>query len=322
MGVNTGLDLQLMREVINACRTKFKKNFKETQRIRSFKLQKLLLSRAVDESPEHGFEWTLRIKAAQGSTQMLDAFEQVTYQRDTYDTSLKVTPRTMTTHLNMVFDRLAEQINKKASNQLWKDYNMKASAAEESRAEAWESKLLNAPQTEAGKDAFLGLLYWYRRSMTSGGVYTEQTTPARNGVYYVNGAGSVVGTMATADLTLAAMGRLRTLVATHRGIMDDNCLTTLRDCVLDAGFEYLDDLMGEKTTMDLVILWDDVFDRAYDDLCKALGGPRKRDYFETGFTLEPGDKLELSDLDGADDVFELYGITSSTATIQVLLGRR
>lgn len=42
----------------------------------------------------------------------------------------------------------------------------------------------------------------------------------------------------------------------------------------------------------------------------------------TGFTLEPGDKLELSGLDGADDVFELYGITSSTATIQVMLGRR
>ena len=29
-----------------------------------------------------------------------------------------------------------------------------------------------------------------------------------------------------------------------------------------------------------------------------------------------------TDLDGADDVFELYGITSSTATIQVMLGRR
>lgn len=42
----------------------------------------------------------------------------------------------------------------------------------------------------------------------------------------------------------------------------------------------------------------------------------------TGFTLEPGEKLELTDLDGADDVFELYGITSSTATIQVMLGRR
>jgi hypothetical protein len=42
----------------------------------------------------------------------------------------------------------------------------------------------------------------------------------------------------------------------------------------------------------------------------------------TGFTLEPGEKLELTDLDGADDVFELYGITASTATIQVLLGRR
>ena len=42
----------------------------------------------------------------------------------------------------------------------------------------------------------------------------------------------------------------------------------------------------------------------------------------TGFTLEPGEKLELTDLDGADDVFELYGITASTATIQVLLGLR
>lgn len=42
----------------------------------------------------------------------------------------------------------------------------------------------------------------------------------------------------------------------------------------------------------------------------------------TGFTLAPDEKLELTDLQGSDDVFQLYGITSSTATIQVLLGQR
>lgn len=289
MAVNAGLDTNLMHEVLNACRTKFKKDFKETQRLRSFKLQKLLLGRAVSETPEHGFEWTLRIKAAQGSTAMLDSFEQVTYVRDTYTASLKVSPRTVVTHTNMTFDRLAELINKKASAQLWKDYNAKASAAAESAAEMWESKLLSPPQSVSDKDGILGLLYWYRRSMTSGGVFTEQLTPARNGVYYRNGAGTVSAEMANIpDVSAAAYAKLRTLVGTHRGVMDQVMLKTLRDLVLDAGFEYLDELMGEKTTQDLVILWDDAFQRDYDDLCKALGAPLKRDFFATGDTTVKG----------------------------------
>ena len=289
MGANLGIDIQQMREVVNACRTKFKQGFRETQRIRAYKLQKLFLSRAESESPEHGFEWTLRVKAAQGSTQMLDAFEQVTYVRDNYDVSCKVTPRTVTTHKNMLFDRLAENINKKAVNKIWSDYKMKASAAEESRAEMWESKFLGPPQTVSHKDGILGLLYWFRRSMTSGGVFTSQPTPARNGVYYVNGAGSVSGEMANiSDISAAAYSRLRTLVATHGGTMNDALLRTLRDLVKDAGVEYLPELMGEKVSQDFVILWDDSFDRDYDDICKSLGAPRKRDFFETGETSVKG----------------------------------
>lgn len=283
MATNQGVDPQTMREVIAAARTKFKQGFKETARIRSYRLQKEILSKAVEESAEHGWEWSLRIKAAQGSTQMLDPFEQINYVRDEYDVSLKVTPRTATTHKNMWFDRLVKLINQGAENKIWSDYKMKASAAEESRAEMWESKLLNPPYTVSDKDGFLGLLYIFRRSMTSGGVFTEQLTPARNGVYYRNGAGSVASDMYNvSNVALAVYARLRTLVATHRGVWSKTLQDTLDDCIRDAGFEYLEDLEGDKSTMNLVIFWDDDFDRDYDKACTALGGPRRRDLYEVG----------------------------------------
>lgn len=288
MGVNQGLNPLVMNEIINAARTKFKQGFKETQRIRAYKLQKMILSMAEDETPEWAYEWTLRVKSAQGSTQMIDPYEEPTYQRDVYDTSCKVIPATVMTHLNMWIDNIAELINKKAWNKLWKAYEMRMSAAEEEKAELWESKLLNPPYTDGGKDGILGLLYIFRRSMTSGGVFTAQTTPARNGVYYVDGSGAIQSTMYTRDTSLAAFSRLRTLVATHNGTVDELFLTTMRDCVLDAGFEYIDELEGDKTTMDLVICWEDQKERAYDDLCKALGAPRKRDFFEVGDTTLKG----------------------------------
>ena len=42
----------------------------------------------------------------------------------------------------------------------------------------------------------------------------------------------------------------------------------------------------------------------------------------TGFTLIPDAEYQITDIDGADDVFDLYGVTASTATIQVILCRR
>lgn len=289
MGTNIGIDPQTMNEVVNAARTKFKKGFKETQAIRAYVLQRDFLKNSVWETPEHGFQWALRIKSAQGSTQVTDAFEQVTYGRDTYDVSMKVVPKTMTSHLQMTFDNLVKLINQGATNQIFSEYKMKASACEEERAQTFEAKILNPPYTVSSKDGFLGLLYWYRRSMTSGGVFVSQTTPTRNGVYYRDGSGAIASDMATiADISAAAYGRCRTLVATHNGVMTDTLCGTIRDAIKDAGFEYLDDLEGDKTMVDLVIYWDDVFDRQYDDLVKALGAPRKSDYFDTGDTTIKG----------------------------------
>ena len=292
MGINIGIDPQTMNEVVNAARSKFKQNFKETQGIRSFTLRNQFLKNAIWETPEHAFEWTLRIKSAQGSTQVVDAFEELNYGRDTYDVQMKVKPRTMASHTQMVFDSLVGAINKGAVNKIYKEYAMKGSACEEECAQTFESKILNAPYSVNAKDGFLGLLYWYRRSMTSGGVFTEQLTPARNGVYYRDGSGALASDMATiSDTSAAAYGRARTLVATHRGVMNDSLATTIRDSVLDAGFEYHDDLMGEKTSVDLMIFWDDVFHRQYSDLVKALGGARRNDYFDVGDNTIKGVKV-------------------------------
>lgn len=281
--VNQGLNITLMREVFAAARTKFQKGFKETQNIRSYALQKNILSRAVTESPEHGFEWTIRVKAAQGSTQRLNPFQQVEYVRDTYDVSLKATPATRAHHLNMQFDNLAKRINNGAMDKLWSDYKMKASAAEESLAEMWESELLQ-PGTDGGDNEIRGLLYIFRRSMTSGGVFVQQIVPARNGVYYVDNAGTVSAEMWGKTISNAAYSRLRTLVATHGGTLGPVELESLRRGVKVLGYEYLDDLKGDKSTTDPMLYWDEDFDDQYDQIVTALGGPRQRDYFDSGET--------------------------------------
>lgn len=290
MSVNQGIDIQtLQTEVIQAARTKYAKNYRETQGYRKLPLHRLILDRAITESEEHGFQWTLRIKQAQGSTQMVDAFEKLQYQRDDYGVQLKATPRTIVSHKNIVIDKLAEWISKGANDKIYDAYKIMGSAAEEELATILESKLTNAPYTASAKDGILGLLYHARRSMTSGGVFVAQTTPARNGVYYRDGSGAVAADMYTvADISAAAYARLRTLVATHGGVMNDTLLTTVYECIKQGRFEYIKMLEGDKSTVDYVLLWDDVFDSAYDQVCTALGGPRKRDYFETGETTVKG----------------------------------
>jgi len=292
MGVNSGIDIQsLQTEAILAARTKVAKDFKETQAYRSYALQKLIFDRAVSETSEHGYEWTLRIAQAQGSTQMVDPFEKLSYQRNEYMSRLKATPRTVASHRNVVIDKLAELINNGASEKIFDAYKAIGSAAEEELAVVWESKLLNAPYTVSAKDGIMGLLYHARRSMTSGGVFVTQTTPARNGVYYRDGSGALASDMYTvADISAAAYARLRTLVATHSGVMGDTLLNTVYECIKQMRFDYLPGLEGKTSQADYVVLWDDTFDSQYDQLCTALGAPRRRDYFETGDTTVKGVK--------------------------------
>lgn len=284
---NEGLNVQLMREVFAAGRTKFKKGFRETQSIRSFALQREFMRRAEKETPEHGFEWTTRVKAAQGSTQKVHAFEKLNYVRDTYDVSMKVTPAAVATHKNMMFSDLAKRINTGMTEKLWSDYKMKSSAAEETKATMWEGMLL-APGADGVDNEWLGLLYWLRRSMTSGGVFTAQPTPARNGVYFVDDNGALSYNMAGRDLRNAAFSRLRPLCATHTGTLGPVELETISVALQELNVDYLAELQGDKSTTDLAMYWDDLFHRQYEAILTALGGPRMRDYWDTGATKARG----------------------------------
>lgn len=277
MAVNQGISLQDMQEVVEACRTKFKESFVETQDIRKYTIQRLMIENAADETPEHGWEWTIRVKAAQGSVERTQPYQDRNYVRHEYTKKLKVEPASIGTHGNMQFTKLAEVINEGGAEKLWSDYKAKASAAEETKAQTLESLFLNAPTVEGNDNEWLGLLYWYRRSMTAGGVFVEQLKPARNGIYYVDGSGTPRSTMATQDASTLALMRLRTLCATHRGSFNDTLINTLEDCVLDAGFEYLDELKGDKTTLRMVIMWDDDFERAYTRYLTKLGAPLSND---------------------------------------------
>lgn len=279
-----GLSFAQMREVVAAARSEFQKGFKETQLKRDYVLYRWWLGAKAKSAPmSHTQEWTIRRTGAQGSTQFLDPFESVTFTRSEYDTSMKITPRTITTHLNMVFDRIQVAANK-GSNKLWDDYSMKASGAEEEKAEVFEALLGAAPYNENHKQGIIGLRGWFPRSMASDGSFVAQNAILQNGVYRRFGDGTITASIGGLDASLAANSRLRGRVGTHNNVIDEAFLNMFDDGIQDLGVKYLDQLKGDKPPSDssIVILWDDTWHREYNRILNKLGGPRGEDYFPNG----------------------------------------
>lgn len=289
--INAGLSYQAIFEVVSGARTKYYKEYTQTvdPNTREYRLQRLFMDRAGNETPEHAFEWQARAGTAGGSTGTSRAFQQLEYIRTEPAVALKVKPCGEVSHKNVVIDDIAKIINEGSEEQIYNAVTMHEDAALEDLASTWETKLREPPAEVGGEDGTLGLLYHARRSMTSGGVFVEQLAPARNGVYYVNPSGAVASDMYNiSDISAARYARFRTLVATHRGVMGDTICRTIRDTIKELKFEFIPQLSGEKSGMDPMILWDDDFDNGYDDLCKALGVPRGRDYFDVGDTMVKG----------------------------------
>lgn len=278
-----GLATHTMADVVAAMRSRFYKGWSESQLQRKYTVYKDVMKFAVEEANNHKYEWTARRKAAAGTTTFYNAFQAVSAVRDTYDATLSVQPRTVMTHLGMVFDRLQLNKNRGSEDKLWDIQKMTMSACEEDRVETFETLFANCPSAVADDNAWLGWFYWFGESKTSGGTFVEQLEPARNGVYRpITGTATEMATMANQDTSTADNARFRSLVATHRGIIDDTTLKTLDRMIRDAEFEMIDGLEGEKPSGQYVGYWDDNFDSQYNDKLSALGGPKSRDYFNSG----------------------------------------
>lgn len=278
-----GLTIEEMNEIVEASRSDFKKGFRETQLLKDYALKRYMESIAQTINKTHELEWAIRRTGITGSVEWLNEFEGRNYVRAEYDTSMRIRPVRVSTHGNMIFDKHAMDLNEDSPNRIWNEYQMKASAAEEEAAEIFENAFLNAPPTpEGSKNGLLGLLAWFARSMTSGGVFVPQPRPQRNGVYRRYSSTGVSAVVGNLDASLAENSRLRSMVATHNGVMDANLLETIDDALRDSGRTYLSQLKGDTEQGALKLLMDDQFYRQYDRMLSDAGAPKTRDWYASG----------------------------------------
>lgn len=287
-----GIPFGSLAGVAAAARTKFYRSFRETQRIRSYAFYQQMWKAAKKMENARAIEWTMRPNSGANTTAALDAFEDPTYVRS--DTVINGITRQsfLTTHLNIVFHERELDNNRESPDKLWDLYDRRYSEAEEERAETFESYALQAPFDAAdtsGKLNFVGLLGLFGRSMTAGGVFVAQPTPAFNGVWYRQGNGVLSSTVYGINRANAAASRARTLVGTHGGSITQTTLETIRDANRDSRFDFLGGFKGEKPAQnDLVIFWSDQAQAQYETLLSNLGAPRSRDYFNSGDTEVKG----------------------------------
>jgi len=277
-----GLTLDQLREVFNANRSRFRKGMIETQSQKDYPITRISMANAKSEAASHTLEWTLRRKAATGSISAVNPYENVEGVRDEYDCSLSVKPKHWISHKERVFSALATIFAKNSPEQLWKDFQSKQSSAEENWWRHWESQIYGVPNTADSKDAYLGWLYWLPRSMTSGGVFTEQIKPARNGVYVRLGDGTIVSTVAGQDRASAANARLRGLVFTHRNKVDEVMLNSIEDAVIESGYKYIAGLEGDRPGSEAMdIFWCEQWDRDYSRILNKRNSTTRRDLFDS-----------------------------------------
>ena len=280
-----GIPFLELTNVVGAARSKFYKGFTETARIREYVLWQKMWKSAKSETAARRIEWKLRPNSGQGTTAELDVYEEPTYVRQSGMLDAYTIPCSRATHLNCIFNERELRHNSNGNKD--KLYDLIAeqySLAEEDRAEVFEALALNPPTDPASsKGNFVGLLGLFGRSMTAGGVFTRQTTPAFNGVYYRRLDGTISSTVYNVNRANAAASRARTLCATHDGSLNQTVLETIRACLRDSRFTFLPELRGDKPAQgDMMILWDDIMQEQYETLLSNLGTPRTRDYFNTG----------------------------------------
>lgn len=277
-----GLTWALLGDAVRSTRKEMETGWVETQELQDYVLYNWWLrkmGKSVNSS--HEYEWSLRRAMAEGSAVGYNPFDPVNASRDTYDIQLSVIPKTIITHLKMLFDIHALQLEKGTldKNKLWSMTKMAETANNEAKAKYMEVLLRDAPRNTTDRDAILGLGYWGARSQTSGGVFVEQLTPARNGVYRTLADGTVTATVANQDTSLAANSRLRHPLATHRGSMNKLTIDTLHAMTKEMEVSYLAELMGEKSEGDLYHLMDQDFAWEYQRLMADRGNPSAEDYY-------------------------------------------
>jgi hypothetical protein len=296
-----GIPIDQAPDAVKRMRSRFEKGFRETQGRRAHNIYRYIDKHAKTVTRNHKYEFTVRTAAAPGTVGFLQAYDTIAYQLQEYVTQGFIKPVNLKTHTNMLFDMLVDAVTDgDPANRLWRDYETKRSAGEETKRDQFESIFIEAPQSLTGSNAFMGLLTWFARSMTPGGAFVEQLTPAKNGVYRRLGDGTIVSSVANVDAALARNERMRSWVATFDGKMGKVLLDTMHEMIYKMGYEYAEEYEGIKpNTSRLGVLWSDILHSQYMRYMDDIGAPRSTDFMSSGGKTVQGVRpIGCSYLDG------------------------
>lgn len=276
-----GAPINTLPEISRLIQLRYKMGHVASQPTRQFALRKFMHDNAVEEAPRNEKAWKFLRKTAEGSVQDLQPYGDTTGRYEEYDGEFRIGFIEYTTHNNLVLNETALARNQNDPGKIVDDYDIKNDANALEAAKDQEAMYLQAPAafTSGGKANWNGLLGIFARSMTSGGVYTEQPIPARNGVYRRLGNGSVSSLIQTADAAALPNSPARTIVGTHNGA-GPQLLEAIDEAVRISSITYLPELKGDRPpTGAMTILWGPEFHGWMRRIINDLGAAKRNNYF-------------------------------------------
>lgn len=282
-----GISISQLSGVINAALPKVDKDLVETQRWNRMPGNRLLIDNGVEEDTTGNvLSWTVRMRDAQGTTQVLRPF-QVTQYSVQYGSQRFSVPFRDKVNTAFAFDRLEIARNRAAPNRIYDLIKERRSMQLENIANTNEVEVFGAPDDNDDDTAIFGLECWLRRSMDASGNFIANPEGGFDGVYWRGRQGAVHAILGGVDISSLANERARTYVQTIDGVMGPALIEGIKKALNETEFEMIPGLTGITTSSggsdECMIFWDPRYDEDYSNLLAR--GPDNRyqggkgDYF-------------------------------------------
>lgn len=288
--------LSRLLETTLAMRASIERGFYTTQKVLNFPAYLNFTQMGTEqEQGEIQKSWQIRVlDAGDDSVKPYGAFGPVTGRRKDVMSQMSVKPKFWQSHDNCMYDTFVmDGFNEESSNGFqFKLKDGDEDAAFEAVVSVLDKAYLNAPYSvdSDGVDGLLGAAYWAARSQTSGGTFVSQPEPARNGIYTTLRDGTVTGTIAGLDRTLARNARAQTNVATYGGVINQTLLETVSRMLVRMRYRYLSQFKGKQGNNtqgpNFCIYMELDKANAYRDFVNSLGGERRSDYWVAPLGVE------------------------------------
>lgn len=276
MSAVPGVTYAFLDGLLKATIPQVDRSLQETQLFNTMPGNKLLINNAEEKSViGNTYSWSVRMRAATGTTQALRPYQATTYSKAYYSERFTV-PFRDKVNTSFVFDRLELARNMSSPERVYELIKEARSAQREDIANTNEAEVFGAPDDNNDDTAILGLEVWARRSMDSGGVFVANPDGGFTGTYWRGRNGTITPVVANQDLSLLTNERARNWNATHNGVMDRILLRQIKVASIETEFEMLDGLEGDKGPQgeDCIVFMDPDFVDSYDELLATGPDPR------------------------------------------------